>query len=394
MQCSFSGFYINFTMNKKQLTFKQLAVIGLITAMLNACDSKDRSVLVNGNSPSEFPLPQVLRTVRAIDPEAVTLAVEVNSKAVEVLKTGSDPDLWSTVVNVPAGRTSIVNVNWSHTYQTRDNTYDLMLAQQQKVVLVGSQPEEVYFRIGGYNIDNFDQDEDGYSNLAEIEEGRSPVDRVDGYINDSGIYPTGASYLPSTECGTQMPIATQVQFSTTEPGDVSASDLKAWWCSSYKAAQRDEFGALVSPEGLEIIVNVIDDVSPLVDSGLSRRYDDDSVEIFIDGNNSKGNNYDGWDDYQFIFLADGDNDSPLEKGRATPDGLTSTVVVTANGYKLIVFLPRQAVGIQHGQPFGINIEVNDDDDGGFRDSKLTWIGLEGVDRSWILPRAFGTSQIP
>lgn len=351
-------------------------------------------MLVNGGSPSEFPLPQVLRTVSAIDPEAVTLAVEVNSKAVEVFKTGTDPDLWSTVVNVPAGRTSIVNVNWSHTYQTRDNTYDLMLAQQQKVVSVGSQPEEVYFRIGGYNIDNFDQDEDGYSNLAEIEEGRSPVDRVDGYINDSGIYPTGASYLPSTECGTQMPIATQVQFSTTEPGDVSASDLKAWWCSSYKTAQRDEFGALVSPEGLEIIVNVIDDVSPLVDSGLSRRYDDDSVEIFIDGNNSKGNNYDGWDDYQFIFLADGDNDSPLEKGRATPDGLTSTVVATANGYKLIVFLPRQAVGIQHGQPFGINIEVNDDDDGGFRDSKLTWIGLEGVDRSWILPRAFGTSQIP
>jgi hypothetical protein len=320
--------------------------------------------------------------------------VEVNSQPVSVPKTGAEPDIWSAVVNVPANRTSIVDVNWSAPYTTRDNTWDLTLAQQQKIVSVGAEPEAVYFRLGSYNTDNYDLDEDGFSNLTELEQGRSPVDRVDGYINDTGMYPTGKTHLPSAECGTQFPIATQVQFSATEPGPVTDVDLKCWWCARYVSAEFDALGNEVSPEAIEIIVNVIDDVSPLVDSAASRRYDDDSVEIFIDGNNSKGSNYDGWDDYQFIFLSDGNNNAPLEKGRASPAGLTSSVLTTANGYKLTVFIPREEVGIQHGQPFGINVEVNDDDDGGGRDAKLTWIGLEDVDRSWILPRAFGTSQIP
>ena len=376
------------------LNINKPQVIALTTTLLAGCYAHEPAVPVNNGTTSEFPLPQVLRSVRAISTDDLTLEVEVNSQLVNVPKTGAEPDIWSAVVNVPANRTSIVNVNWSAPYTTRDNTWDLTLAQQQKIVSVGAEPEAVYFRLGSYNTDNYDLDEDGFSNLTELEQGRSPVDRVDGYINDTGMYPTGKTHLPSAECGTQFPIATQVQFSATEPGPVTDVDLKCWWCARYVSAEFDALGNEVSPEAIEIIVNVIDDVSPLVDSAASRRYDDDSVEIFIDGNNSKGSNYDGWDDYQFIFLSDGNNNAPLEKGRASPAGLTSSVLTTANGYKLTVFIPREEVGIQHGQPFGINVEVNDDDDGGGRDAKLTWIGLEDVDRSWILPRAFGTSQIP
>ena len=190
-----------------------------------------------------------------------------------------------------------------------------------------------------------------------------------------------------------MPIATQLHFSVPNT-PVTADDLTSWWCARFKPELTDSLGNTVVPEGIEIVVNVIDDIAPLVDSEASRRYDDDSVEIFIDGNNSKGSNYDGWDDFQFIFLADGDNDQPLEKGRLLPPGLTSNVDITADGYKLTVFFPQWEVSIQHGQPFGINVEVNDDDDGGPRDDKLTWIGIENDDRSYVLPSAFGTSQIP
>ncbi len=385
-------------MNKTNSVIPRLTLYAFLTpcmASLLACDSGETTkVSVNSGVESVFPLPLVLRDTAAIDPDSLTLTVEVNSRPVQVPKTGSDPDVWSAVVNVPAEQTSIVNVSWSQFYETRNNTLDLRLAQQQKVVSVGSQAQEVSFLLGGYNIDNFDQDEDGFSNLSEIEQGRSPADRVDGYIDDTGIYPTGIPHPASSECGTRMPIATQVQFPVTDSTPLSGEDLTAWWCAKFKPELLDDVGNVVTPEGIEIIVNVIDDVTPLADSAASRRYDDDSVEIFIDGNNSKGANYDGWDDFQFIFLADGNNDSPLEKGRLQPPGLTSTVDTTANGYKLTVFLPQQEVSIQHGQPFGINVEVNDDDDGGARDAKLTWIGLEGVDRSWILPRAFGTSQIP
>ena len=368
--------------------------IALTTVLFAGCDAHEPLVPVNNGAVSEFPLPQVLRSVRGLSTDDLTLEVEVNSQFVNVPRTGVEPDIWSTVVNVPANRSSIVTLDWSVPYVARNNTWELTLAQQQKIVFVGAEPESVYFQLGSYHTDNYDLDEDGFSNLVELEEGRSPVDRVDGYINDTGMYPTGESHLPSTECGTRFPIATQVAFSAAEPGAVTDVDLESWWCARYAGAEFDALGSEVSPEAIEIIVNVIDDVSPLVDSAASRRYDDDSVEIFIDGNNSKGSNYDGWDDYQFIFLSDGNNDAPLEKGRSTPAGLESSVMVTANGYQLTVLLPRKEVGIQHGQPFGINVEVNDDDDGGGRDAKLAWIGLEGVDRSWILPRAFGTSQIP
>lgn len=64
------------------------------------------------------------------------------------------------------------------------------------------------------------------------------------------------------------------------------------------------------------------------------------------------------------------------------------------GYKLVATIPVAAVGITANSPFGINVEVNDDDDGGNRDYKYSWIGTENVDAAFLNPGAFGTSQIP
>jgi len=212
-------------------------------------------------------------------------------------------------------------------------------------------------------------------------------------MDETGLYPTGTIQPPSGRCGTEMPIATQVQFPADDQVQ-SDESLKAWWCAKLLPEQLDAFGQVIRPEGIEVTVVVEDDVAGLTDSGPARRYDDDSVEIFIDGNNSKGNNYDGQDDYQFIFLADGDNTNPRVKGPAMPPSLTSNVVPANFGYVLDVFIPCEEVGIENGQPFGINVEVNDDDDGDGRDAKFSWVAKEGVDQSWVLPRKFGTSQIP
>jgi hypothetical protein len=376
---------------------RRKAVALVTTALfLAACDAgRDEMIVIGESGETVFSLPPVLRQARSISTDSLSVQVEVNNVASSILKSGDDPDQWSAIVNVPANRTSIVNVEWSLDYPIRTGTVALTLAQQQQVVTMGTGPAEVFFRTGGYNTRNHDLDDDGFSNLDELVEGRSPVNRVDAYLNATGIYPTGTTLQPSPVCGTQLPIATQVQFETDDQGVAMDANASAWWCARFIAEETDdETGQVLVPEGIEITVNVDDDIAGLTDSAPSRRYDDDSVEIFIDGNNSKGTTYDGWDDYQFIFLANGDNAQPMTKGRRLPPGLTSDVQATSAGYRLTVFMPRGELGIQNGQPFGINVEVNDDDDGGERNTKFSWVGKEGVDQSWVQPRKFGTAQTP
>ncbi len=372
----------------------RLSVSVVAALLLTSCGGEDEVIVLNSDTDSVFALPAVLREVAAVSSEDLILEIRVNEQPVQIPKTGSDPDVWSGAVNVPAGRTSIVNVSWSQLYTTSSQSYDLTLAQQQKVIEVGTGPQSVDFRVGGYNTDSHDQDDDGLSNLAEINESRSPLDRVDAYMGETGTFPTGLPQPFSSECGTRLPIGVRVQYAGDPVDVIEPGNFSAWWCALYVEQQTDAAGNTTPIEGIQVIVNVVDDIFPITDSPIGRKYDDDSIEIFIDGNNSKGANYDGTDDYQFVFLADGDNSVPLAKGPGTPVNLTSDVELTASGYKLTVFIPRVEVGIQHGQPFGINVEVNDDDDGGLRDSKHTWIGRRGLDRSWTQPRAFGTSQIP
>lgn len=381
-----SGNQINMLMKK--------SISLLALAMLASCVSEDKAIVVNTGLDTVFSLPVQLRDIAAVNAEDLTLDVRVNEQLVELPRTGTAPDLWSGIVNVPANRTSIVNVSWSQTYATRDVIYDLTLAEQQKVITVNSEPKSVEFLLGGYNTNNHDQDDDGLSNLAEIEQSRSPVDRVDAYIGPDGAYPTGLAHPFSSECGTQLPSAVRIQYAGASTDSDPPEDLTAWWCATLVPEQTDAAGNIIPVESIKIIVNVLDDIFPITDSAIGRKYDDDSIEIFIDGNNSKGTNYDGTDDYQLIFLADGDNSAPLVKGPGVVTNLLSDMQLTTSGYKLTVYLPRAEVGIQNGQPFGINVEVNDDDDGGARDAKYSWIGKKDFDRSWIQPRAFGTSQIP
>lgn len=366
----------------------------LAVVFLASCGSDEEVIVVNSGTNTIFALPVALRGIAAVNAEDLTLDIRVNEQLIEIPRSGTDPGLWSGTVNVPANRTSIVNVSWSQTYATRDRTYELTLAEQQKVIIVSSEPKSVDFLLGGYNTNNHDEDDDGLSNLAEIEQGRSPVDGVDAYIGPDGAFPTGLPHPFSSECGTQLPSAVRIQYAGDPTVVDPPNDLTAWWCATYVTEQTDAAGNTVPLESIKIIVNVLDDIFPITDSAIGRKYDDDSIEIFIDGNNSKGNNYDGTNDYQLIFLADGDNSSPLVKGPGPVTNLLSDMQLTSTGYKLTVYIPRAEVGIQHGQPFGINVEVNDDDDGGFRDAKYSWIGKPDFDRSWIQPRAFGTSQIP
>ncbi len=148
------------------------------------------------------------------------------------------------------------------------------------------------------------------------------------------------------------------------PLPISASNNSATWSTFW-----DE-------EALYLFVNVVDsEVSLPHDSADA--YHDDSIEIFIDGNNSHGGSYDGHDDFQFIFKAGESNrlfwgDRSLNAGDEFD--FASMSRITDDGYTLELALSWKALKTAPAdlRTFGIEVQVNDDDDGDNREGKLAW----------------------
>ena len=68
-----------------------------------------------------------------------------------------------------------------------------------------------------------------------------------------------------------------------------------------------------------------------------------------------------------------------------PAGSQFALVSTGTGYRVEILLPLAAMDIvpTSGYSFGLDVHVNDDDDGGPRDLKLTWHGT--TDDAWRYP---------
>jgi len=140
---------------------------------------------------------------------------------------------------------------------------------------------------------------------------------------------------------------------------------------------------------LYVVVIVDDNGDRQRDSG-SDINQDDSLELFIDGDNSKRTRY-GSDDFHRIFpvqLAGADKQSATTGDIPGPDSSTAPLTVTfATGpgigprgirrpqferdvYELRINLA--SAGISTDAAFGLELQVNDDDGGGDRDSKWAW----------------------
>jgi hypothetical protein len=133
--------------------------------------------------------------------------------------------------------------------------------------------------------------------------------------------------------------------------------------------------ALCSPQYLYMLVDVQDE-SLIQDS--SSGWDDDRVEVFIDGDNSKDSvqNTTALNDYQFNFRWNyGIVETPIEYYQGKTTGVEYAVLTTPTGYRVEIKLPWSTLTgkpAQLGQFIGIDVLVDDDDDGGSRDTQVSW----------------------
>jgi len=115
---------------------------------------------------------------------------------------------------------------------------------------------------------------------------------------------------------------------------------------------------------------------------------DDSIEFFIDGDNSRGKHFDRSNDYHFIFPR---NKTKALLGKENPRGfkinLPYKIIKKYDGYELQAKIKWSKLGIQAAirNKLGMDVIINDDDDGGKRDARISW----NTKRSYPRPRDFG-----
>jgi PKD repeat protein len=133
--------------------------------------------------------------------------------------------------------------------------------------------------------------------------------------------------------------------------------------------------------------HVIDDHLVNDDGGS---YTDDSFEIYSDGMYSHGTSYDGVDDAQFRFPW---NQNAVFNSGLDVSGFQFAQIDTLGGWSLEVAMPLTALNIPPtvGHVLGLDVQYEDDDNGGDRDHKMGW--WQTTDESWHNPSVFGKAQL-
>ncbi|WP_028488138.1 sugar-binding protein [Thiothrix lacustris] len=110
--------------------------------------------------------------------------------------------------------------------------------------------------------------------------------------------------------------------------------------------------------------------------------EDDSVGFLIDTDNSRDAKLDGRKDFHLIFACDRDqvvlakDSAPLSA--AALRSIRFDTRELYDGYVLEAWIPWQALGMKPAikDRVSVNVEVNDDDDGGARDGKIAWMAQD------------------
>lgn len=128
----------------------------------------------------------------------------------------------------------------------------------------------------------------------------------------------------------------------------------------------------------------------------ANHYQDDSVEIFLDGSGNRSYSYDRYDDYHLIlnYVESQENWGNQGSLRGLNFDYATNYISHFSGdvyYEIAIDL--NSANINTYGEFGIEIQINDDDDGGDRDAKYGWAEPTGQDRAWQSPSVFGRARI-
>jgi hypothetical protein len=155
---------------------------------------------------------------------------------------------------------------------------------------------------------------------------------------------------------------------------------------------RFRFWTVWDASNIYVFVKVWDDKKVLV-ANSGNVWESDGIELFFDGNNSKGQTYDGVNDNQIRFerrdAASADVDLSLWFDKSLIHFANKE---TTEGWNLELSIPMSALKINPAEKtkFGFEIQMNDNDTG-TRDVLRRWWNWN--DATWSNPSLMGTAEL-
>jgi len=132
-------------------------------------------------------------------------------------------------------------------------------------------------------------------------------------------------------------------------------------------------------------------------SDSSDMWHDDTAELYFDIGNDKNTTY-GHNDFQRLFRYAHNRSDNILDGFYSADGMkahyrSSRAMEMAGQTQAIyeIEVSLSSLGLTTEQKFGFDVQYNDDDDGGDRDTKWSWFAPSFQDDSWQNPSLFGTA---
>ena len=243
-----------------------------------------------------------------------------------------------------------------------------------------SDPTEYADQDGDGIGNNADPDDDGNGVPDDQDFAMAVIPRTNTRPILDGVF-GWSEWRDAVRCDTRgNPLAINHLLQDTQ-GD--EQDLQRWPRSEWRAMHDGNF--------LYLLVQVINEPFFERYDDSSDPWQDDSIEIFIDSGNEGGTEYDN-NDFQHVIRFTGPsfvgtNSAPgIDLGWGTSfllDGTDANIAIYEVG------IDMSATGINVGTRIGIDVQINDDDDGGDRDSKWAWWSPSGSDNAWRNPSLFG-----
>ncbi len=406
------------------------AAMGVL--LLLGCGSNQSSVQhhVDGSTKLTLTAPGFIEQRAALDIDTLQPIVEINGNVVEVSKSGSN---WVGSTTVAEGGSVSLQVEW---YEQIGTQAPLLLARAVDGLEVISSNVSFVLDDDSYitssdasssdNPREFDADGDSLPNLIERNQDTDPFDanspnvsggevaqvkvpatsRTDNIID--GVY--NSAYWNNAQ-GNNISNETLLinNLIVDEVGDYVNGSTQYQWL------------AIHDEEFLTIYVLAKPGLSPNHGDSGDLYFNDDSLEIFWDGNLSRANDYDTVDDMHIIIpllLDDGTANMSTATNKRIQRGANvkkpevlfdvdnvefATCLCGAPGERIgwEVKINLEEAGIPVGQTFGFEVQIDQDDDGGNRDAKWAWFSpaaqpgqtKDETDLTWRYPSIMGTMRL-
>lgn len=363
------------------MTSLRRAFVVSATLLLAACESGDSGDSAATASTMALAVPPVL-DVRAVNPDNLAPRVLVNGQGIDATEINGQ---WEASLVVEPGSDLNIEIIWIERVDFRE----LRLADVQASVASVDRNQVIRVSTDDYETDRYDADFDGISNLAERIGDSDPFDASDpgngvAQVDIPFIDPAGAPTIDGIE---------DFVWSGAAVRDRDGALLQIDNLMIDQGATRldgdTEYRWKAMHDGVNLYLLIFGEgrngQTPFGDSSPDV-WNDDSIDVFWDPDNSKLSAYDGIDDSHFLLPLLQLNGQANRSGQPgtrffigfysveLDESATEFVACPCPGSQAVweIRMNLEANRMALDTVIGFEIQLGDDNNGGAREAKWGW----------------------